>query len=190
MPCTQSVEELWQRVLRKDLAALDEEISDALRDEQQAVTTSLAHAQAQKRSMLSAAARTEDARREKTLVSLAWTLTATVRESAKHQLAQLETSLSDRIFPAVMAVAIKYTDDLAAAMHQTPDSSMVACQVMRLVNRTVNEKKDDLKERVAQLAALVDRSSSETREELRRSLDGDRSALLLAARSSWWQPGS
>lgn len=151
---------------------------------------SLAHASAQKRSMLSAAARTENATHEKTLVSLAWTLTATVRESAKKQLATLESTCADRLFATIMAIAVRYTDDLAAAMRQDPDSSMVACQVMRLVNKTVSEKTDDLKQRVAQLTALVDRSSSETRDELRRSLEGDRSALLLAARSSWWAPGS
>lgn len=186
----QNVEELWKQLVRKDLAALDAELTIALRDEEQAIMTSLAHAQAQKRSMLSAAARTENASREKTLVSLAWTFTATVREGAKKQLATLESTHADRLFAAVMATAVRYTDDLAAAMHQDPENSMVACQVMRLVNKTVSDRRQDLEDRVAQLAALVDRSSSEIREELRRSLDGDRSALLLAARSTWWHPGS
>lgn len=140
--------------------------------------------------MLAAAARTKDASREKTLVSLAWTLTTTVRESAKKQLVALENAHAERLFAAVMATAVRYTDELAAAMHQEPDSSMVACQVMRLVNKTVSDKREDLAQRVAQLAALVDRSSSETREELRRSLEGDRTSLLLAAGSSWWQPSS
>ncbi len=183
------MEDIWQRVVSPVLTEWDAEFVAALADEEHAITTSLTLAQAQKRSLLAAAARASSPPREKMLVSLAWTLTTTVRTDAKKQLEALESAHASRLFAAVMAAAVQHNDALAAAMHEPPKSSMVACNVMRLVNKTVQQRLEGIKNDVARVAAKVDRTSTETKEELRQSLDGGREALLRAAGSSFWQPG-
>lgn len=186
---SQTLEALWQQIMTSALSEWDADFAAALSDEEHAITTSLTLAQAQKRSLLAAAAKATTPAREKTLVSLAWTLTSTVRTDAKKQLGALESAHASRLFAAVMAAAVKHNDALAEAMHEPPKSSLVTCAVMRLVNKTVQERMVGVKDDVARVAAKVDRTSTETKEELRRSLDGGRDAILRAARSSWWQSG-